>query len=74
MTSEREQESPVVGLEKPLDEPSSSPAAEADETQYPPLRDVLLVSVALYLAVFLVALVYLSSPLRLAIQFKLTSP
>lgn len=56
------EESPVVGAEQVLEGPSPKPAGQRDETQYPPLRDVILVSIALYLAVFLVALVGLLTP------------
>lgn len=66
MSSEKDQQSPVVDPGKTPEELSIEIPTAADETQYPPLREVVLVSIALYLAVFLVALVRLSIFLCLA--------
>ena len=57
MDPEKHADSRVVGSEETLEESFPGPVTPPDETVYPPLRDVILISIALYLALFLVALV-----------------
>ena len=57
MDSEKKPKSQNDNSEQTFVESTVDPVTTTDETVYPPFRDVLLISIALYLAVFLVALV-----------------